>query len=270
MWWLPLWAGLAHAQDAFRPAIFGDRTLFTDDTTVGADGHPLTRVIADYSLDPLEAGGIDEDAATMHLMGGHTMGPTQMGAHIPVIGVVGRDGQVGVGDVSFDGKVALLRPGDDGVGASLHGGVSLPSATVPGYGRDGVGWRGGIVGEVRAAGFGVAANAGVEGGPAARVGDVVVDEQLYGALALSYANDRGGAALELLGRTDFTDPFGDVATSPAEVVLGGFWRFDPTWSLRAGVGAGLDRGLGATDGRVLVGMMWSPPVVRRTPSVASR
>jgi hypothetical protein len=280
---LPLLVSAAMAQDPatdatlLYPAIDGDRALFTEDTTIGRTGRGTARAIGTYAVDPFETGGTSEDGALLHVAGGETIGPVRIGAVIPVVATTGigdRDGRTGVGDVLVDGKLALARPSrHDGLGLAVQGSATLPSATVEEYGRDDIGWKAGAIGEIRRGVWGLAANAGVAGGPDYRLGDDVIEEELYGSVALSVAPAQSGAgvAAELVTRTDLGAIYSRESASPTEGLLTGWYRFDEDWALRGGVGAGLNQGVGASDGRVILGISYAPQLEPdRTIETASR
>jgi hypothetical protein len=280
---LPLLVSAALAQDPatdatlLYPAIDGDRAIFTEDTTIGRPGRGTARAIGTYAVDPFETGGTREDGAVLHVAGGQTIGPVRIGAAVPIVatsGVGDDDGRTGVGDVLVDGKIALARPSrNDGLGLALQGSATLPSATVEEYGREDIGWKAGAIGELRGGDWALAANAGVAGGPDYQLGNDVIEEELYGNVALSVAPARTGlgAALELVARTDLGEPFSRESASPAEGLITGWYRFDEDWALRGGVGAGLNQGVGASDGRVILGVSYAPQIEPdRTIETASR
>lgn len=252
----------------FRPSIDAEHTIWTDDSTVGQPGRFSGRLLLSYTRDPLvylyDDGGVDAilaNVAQLDLLAGYTVGPVRAGLVVPIIlrsfGGTSED-VTEMGDVAFEVKGGILRRQPGRPGLAAYGRVGLPTGLADGLASDAFTAELGAVvdhdiGPVRLQGA-----AGALLLPEYGFENVLWGPQLSlrggGGVAIS---PRFGLALEVDASTALGGGSPD-ATTPAEVMLGGWTRLGRGTVLRAAVGTGLNSALGAPALRAMVGVGFEP------------
>lgn len=272
---LGLWPGLAAGQQLnaqrFQPSVDGREFLSLDDSAVGADGIG-GGLVFNYADDPFVYRYADEDRAELEVLGAvattnllayANMARFRVGLDVPLHMASSGYGVEGFrlfGDLGLDGKYMLLDREEDLLGLGFGARVSLPTG-------NGDAWLGdknpGFSGTVNAT-YGQrvigAVNLGVRGyaGSASQIDDVK-----WGARMLF----RGGVSVPItdplwvtaeLGGERMFGSRGAPGSTPIEALAA--LRGNPMDNLVAslGFGAGLTRGIGAPDYRIIAGVSWVP------------
>ncbi len=258
----------------FHLSVDGRAGFGLDDGIIAPDRQFAGRVLFHYVNRPLVAVYADgtEDVAisdllALNLLPSYTLGRTRLGLDVPIyLGTWGSnlEGEALIGDLAVDVRVAVLDPDDAPIGLSPTVRLALPVAgdTAP-VGSDGLDATFGFAASREQGEWLFAANLGVRLLPEVEMENATWGSQLaVRAGASRTLGENAGASLELSSLFGFAELFGDAAGSPSEVMLGGWYRLPANVVLRAGVGTGLTRGIGAPDARVLFGAGYEPPLVR--------
>lgn len=245
-----------------------------DDSIVAPDRQFSGRALFQYVNRPLVAVYADgrEEAAlsdvfALDLLPSYTLGRVRFGLDVPLyLGTWGTDleGSALLGDVAVDGRVAILDPDEAAIGLSPTFRLGLPVAgdTAP-LGSDGLDTSFGLAASRAQGEWLFAANLGVRLLPEVELANATWGSQLaFRAGASRTIGESAGASLELASLLGFADLFEDVAGSPAEVMLGGYYRLPGHVVVRVGLGTGITRGIGAPDARALLGAGYEPSLVR--------
>lgn len=189
-------------------------------------------------------------------------------------GVQGGLASTQVGDLRVDikGLLYTIRLGaDHRLGFTLIAGLTLPTGDQRSFlGQGGVSGRPRAVVEWR----GSRASAGLSLGAVLRAtrqfADLTVGHQLSFGVAGRYLIGHGfEALLELAGLIGLGVPHGlSSAEAPLEILGGGRWRSPLGFEVSLAGGAGLTRGYGTPDGRIVLGFRFQAPE-RAKRSVAS-
>lgn len=246
------------AGDLFRPAV-GSPLLGTEATrwpgVAVASAHltgvgQVLRVEVDGDSTP-----IVREVVALHLGARFAVGPVQLGLDAPAY-LLARteDSRALLGDPSVVAKVAGGAEGW-GVGGMLRVGTSL-GASARGLGYPGPFAEIGALADVDVGGLTVVGNAGVRLVPAQQLGDVTLDDVVWG---------RVGATLTV---TPWLAPLVEVAAQapiagegggfPVEVLMGASVRCAPG-TLQLGVGRGLTNAVGSPGWRLVLGLTWAAP-----------
>lgn len=252
-------------------------TLWADDAGIvpGAQA----RVAAGWMHDPVvwvfddtgEKVSIVEDAVGFDVVAGWGVGPARIAVDVPVWPWAGgaQGGGTGLGDLAIDGKVRVLPAGGP-VGLAVTGRVALPTSgeALP-LGAPGVGWELALVGDAAIGPVKLALNLGTRGVPDVALENVDVSDRGVARLGVGYAiGDRAGVSLDLSGQMTWSEP-GNAAGAPVEALLGGWLWATDTVSVRAGVGKGLSRGIGAPSARAVLALGWEPSRAQAAPRPAT-
>ncbi len=255
----------------FRPSIDSRSMVWTDDATMYDVGDSSARVgvhyfngtIAAVDEDGTELQGID-NALAFDLAGALYFDVLRVGVHVPVYGMVTSDvwqGGMGIGDVSLDGKLVVLDPVDTGVGLGFSAKLGIPNATFGNLpvGNDGLSWSAGAIVDVRQGPLQVSANLGTIGLPKVEVANLELDDAFYGRLGAGYATgDRAGLSAEGGIQVGYKGGFANGPGTPAEALLGGWFRPTDGIVLRGAAGTGLTRGIGSPAIRALISVSFEP------------
>ncbi|MFT5680928.1 MAG: outer membrane protein OmpA-like peptidoglycan-associated protein [Myxococcota bacterium] len=255
----------------FRPSIDSTNLLWTDDASRGQSGYTSGRVLLSYANDPLvytldsgERIEVLSDILQMDLMGGYTWGRVRLGADLPILlysaGSTGSESSLG--DVGADARVSILDRSTAPIGLALSGRLAFPTATgtLP-VGSDGLGWEVSAIVDRTIGRALLAANLGTRGIPETTLDNVQWDDQLFFRTGAGYSiTDRTGASLELTGNFTYGELTNSAGT-PVEGLLGGWLRpGGGNMLLRAGVGSGLNIGIGAPRLRTVLALSYEPPM----------
>jgi OOP family OmpA-OmpF porin len=251
-------APVALAADAdvqvLRPATPGGDLVWTEPATVAPGLH--TRGALHYGRNPVvyvqngQRDAVVRGLTRLDLMGGWGVGRLQAGATVPVLVRATSDladDETGLGDLSIDGRFAVLEPDTSPVALALVARLSLPTATVDlPLGASGPSIDVRAAASLEAGPATLGANLGIRGAAdpdLAVAGPPAGSAVLLGAGAALPLADAWGvtgelAATPLLGEVDAPNTF------PTELLVGG-WRDVSAWRVQAGLGAAVTSGVGA-------------------------
>ena len=258
----------------FHLSVDGRAGFSLDDGIIAPDRQFAGRVLFHYVNRPLVAVHADgtevvalSDVVALNVLPSYTLGRTRLGLDVPIyLGTWGSDVEGGalLGDVALDLRVAVLDPDAAPMGLSPTVRLALPVAgdTAP-VGSDGLDATFGVAASREQGEWLFAANLGVRLLPEVELENATWGSQLaVRAGASRTLGDNAGVSLELSSLFGFAEMFGNAAGSPSEAMLGGWYRLPANVVLRAGVGTGLTRGIGAPDARVLFGAAYEPSLAR--------
>jgi outer membrane protein OmpA-like peptidoglycan-associated protein len=280
LWWLTLaLAGPAYAQSTevelnaqhFRPSVDGDHAIWTDPSAALPSGTGTARLLFSYTNRPfvyLPAGGaapvaLVSDALQADLLVGYTLGPVRLGADLPVYlltaGEAGAGG-AGVGDLALDLKGTLLQPEADGVGVALNGRMSFNTSSVDlPLGASGLGGELAAIVDYKVDALTVGLNLGARFNPTTELENVTLGDQLFARFGAGYAaSEAVGLSLDFVGHGNFSAPLTNAAAIPVEAMLGGSVRTPQAFVVRAGLGTGLSKGIGAPLFRGVLSVGYEP------------
>jgi len=273
----------AHAQtvDAQRmtPSPDGGTLVKVEDALTHEHGDAALGLVVHHADDPFvyrpddgEEFDVLGTATTSSLLGAYNLGELTVGAELPIhlySDGLGLDGPTHLGDARVQAKGRIVRAEVGEV--TLHPGVAV-DLTLPTGAQDAWLGAGSAVAHGRAL-FGVTtgrllamANVGARTGTGNTLGELSVSPAATWGLGASVrVLDATSLGAELDGEawTSNPDLFG---SSPAEWLVNVRQEVGQV-ALRAGVGTGLTRGVGAPDLRVLAGVMWHP-TAREEPEAA--
>lgn len=252
-----------------RVAVDGDETLWT--ATSAVDAAPFATMSVGWANQPViyawDNGAeryLVRDAVTMDLAAGATIaGRLRVAAGAPFVllanGTEAHGG--GLGDAWLGAKAELLS-GDTGpIGLAIDGRVGLPTSTAAApYGEAGASGEIAAVADRRLGRLLLAGNVGVRATPGADLGNVVLDEQPFARVGGAWSvTERLSVTGDLGGRFAWGEPLGNPAALPAEVLGGVRWAVPESGAVvRAGLGTGIGRGVGAPQWRGLVAVTFRP------------
>ncbi len=270
------WVGVAAAggipdatlnAQAWRLPVDASRTLWADDAG-GAPGFS-TRLGLGYMKDPFvwqwqdsgETVPIVGDVLGINAIAAYRIWRLRAGVDLPLYPIAsgGTASGGGIGDLALDLKGVVLDPTTAPIGLGVTGRFAFPTATtdVP-LGGDGVGWETALVADKTLGPVLLAANVGARGMPGAALGNVTTTQQFTFRLGGGFAaSDAAGISLDLAGALSLDDP-ANAAGSPVEAMVGGWYHLSAPLTLRAGVGRGLTRGIGAPAFRGVLALSWEP------------
>lgn len=254
-----------------RLSVDGRAFFSTDLSGIRAGQRGALRLVSGYAARPLvleREGGqrIDyvQDLVHADLLGGYSLGPVRLGAHLPVAwgsGAMGSSG--GLGDLALDLRITALDGARAPIGVGLSGRLIAPTSTLQGMAlrNGGVAWEAGASLDAAVGPTLLALNLGMEGNPPQRL----VEEQRW-ATRVSL---RAGVLASVSSWVDLTAevdagfslqaPFADPLGTPAELLLGAHVHTRRGVAVTVGGAAGLSRGVGAPVGRALIGLAWERP-----------
>jgi outer membrane protein OmpA-like peptidoglycan-associated protein len=172
----------------------------------------------------------------------------------------------GLGDLGIDLKGQILDGGEAPVGLALDVRIDAPtgSTTVP-LSPAGLGWEAAVVADTRLGPVLLAANLGTHGTPAVDAESVSLSNQLAARVGAGFdPGGNWGLSADLALYAEWSD-LGNPAGAPAEALVGGWFRPVDAFRLSAGVGHGLGNGIGASNGRVVLGVSWEPATAAKKP-----
>jgi outer membrane protein OmpA-like peptidoglycan-associated protein len=266
---------------AWRMPVDAEATLWTDDASSAPDHYVEARLAYTYLRHPLvyrytvDGGptrelGVLDNVHQANLVAAYSYWALRVGLDLPLL-LAANGAQVqagaGLGDVALDVKGVILDR--EGAGAPLGvaavSRLALPTASVEGaaLGSDGPVWElSGVVdhelGPVLLAG-----NLGTRVRRPSTVGDIDWRGQAFFRLGAGWSlAPEAGVSADLVGALGYGNPAFDPATTPMELLLGGFGRPAGDLMLRGGVGTALTAGVSAPDLRLIVAAGWEPKEVR--------
>ncbi len=253
---------------AVRPDPFATRTHVVPSTR-SFSGHRAV-LFASHVRDPLvfRPDSSDEVIAIVGPVWGLTgglgwaRGPLAIAATLPAQFAIGSDLHDGrpasaLGDIAVDTRVVARDASKAPVGVAGQLRLTAPlGGDVEYMGQPGFTWEMLAVGEVASAGWSLTSALGFRGVPEVKVGGESLDDLLVYRLGTARSVGEGGAAIELLGQRQLRGFFDELTNSPMEVVVGGWRHLDPEnqHALRAGLGWGINPGIGSPQVRLLVGI----------------
>ncbi len=258
----------------FRPSVDAEHTIWTDDSTVGQAKRFSGRLLFSYTRDPLvyryDDGTVESILANvtqLDLLAGYTVGRVRVGLLVPIVlrsfGGTSED-TTDMGDVAFEVKGNILRRENDRVGLAAYGRVGLPTGLAPGLAADGFVAELGAVADRDFGPLRMQGAAGVLLPPEYGFENVAWGPQVSVRAATGLTiSPRFGVGLEVDAATALGGGDPD-ASSPAEVMASGWTRLGAGTVIRAGLGAGLNSGLGAPAMRAVLGVGFEPRVRRDT------
>lgn len=265
---LPLGSAMAQTVDAerFGPSVDGGILTTVEDAETAEAGAAGLGLLFDYADDPFVFRPDEGDeiavlgaVATAHVTGWYSLGSVVVGAEIPVhLFTEGYrvDAPTHLGDVRLYGKIRAVHAGLVSLGPYLD--LSLPTGAVDAWvGAGDLVANGGGLFTLASDRWLASAAVGVQNGTGNKFGALVVSPALtWGAgLGLS-ATDALSFAAEVEAEHWLSNP--DLAGDlPIQGLLTTRGRLgDATATL--GGGAGLSRGIGAPDFRIVAGIAWAP------------
>ncbi|MDG1481232.1 MAG: OmpA family protein [Myxococcota bacterium] len=273
---LLLSVGLGLAQDVpdlnaqlYRPPIDAESTLWTDDAFTAPDGHVLGRAFFHYANDPLifrdtngEEISLLSNVLQADVIGAYSVKNVRIGVDLPLMLIANGESVEGggLGDIALDAKYTILNADAAPVGLGVGGRLTLPTATVAApLGTAGLGGELQAIASQRIGAAVVAANLGTRFLPSTPLENVQWDDQFFYRFGGGHALSEGsGISLDLAGQISYAEGLSNPAASPAEFLLGGWYRLPADLLLRAGAGAGLNSGVGAPDARVVFSIAYEP------------
>jgi outer membrane protein OmpA-like peptidoglycan-associated protein len=273
---LPILLGTAWAQDVpalnahlYRPPIDAEKTLWTDDAFTAPDGYYQARVGFNYSRKPLvfvyedgEVVGLLENVVQMNILGGYVYKQIRFGLDLPVFLLANGDAGAGtgLGDVALDVKGTILRADMYPVGLAVGGRLGLPTSTsVAPVGNPGASGELQAIASQNVGPVAVSANLGTRFLPETALDNVAWDDQFFYRLGGGYEIVEGaGASMDLAGQFTYGEPLNNPASSPVELLFGGWYRVFDDYVVRAGAGSGLNSGVGSPNARVVLGVSYEP------------
>ncbi len=257
----------------YRAPVDAQRTLWTDDATIGPSGYFQSRFVLGYVNDPLVYQFTDgtetrllSDVLQADVIGAVSISRLRLGLDVPLILVTGGESAQGggLGDLALDLKGVLLDPADGATGLALAGRMSLPTATTDTpVGAPGVGWEISAIGTQQVGKTLLALNVGTRGQPETVLENVEWNDQFFFRAGVGQElSANAGLSADLVGNFNYASPFSNPAGSPMEIMVGGWNRVSDSFVLRAGVGSGLTRGIGSPDLRMVAMLTYDPPTTR--------
>ncbi len=253
----------------FDPTIDSATFLWADDSVVADSGDLRGRVLASWAHNPLvylnddnEPTELVEELLMAHLLGAAALGPVRFGLDLPITlrSIGSEPGATGTGDVAGDIKVRVVDRAIAPVGVAVGARLGLPTATVATTSEGGLSWGAHAVVDADLGDHVLASlDIGTLGRPATELENITWDDQLVGIAALGWeATDAVGGSLEIAGHGTYA-ALGDAGSAPFEGLVGGWYRLDNDWVVRAGLGTGLSGGIAAPQARAILGIGYEPP-----------
>ncbi len=259
----------------FRPSIDSASMMWTDESLRAPDRYTMGRFALQYVNDPvvyLNDDGERTDLVSslwqLSLLGAHTRGPLRLGVDLPVYlrsdSALGTES--GIGDLALDLRYTVRdrRTSPTGLATVLR--FTLPTTTVEApLGSRSLGWEFALVADKQ---LGpntlLAMNVGTRGLPELELENVNWGDQLILRAGLGHSlNDSTGLSLDLAGHFTYGE-FDNPAGRPIEAMVGGWNRTEGNLTLRGGVGAGLNSGIGAPTFRMVFALAYEPDGERDT------
>ena len=250
----------------YRPPLDAEHTAWTDDTSlipgiragavVGWVHEPVVWVWKDTG----ERVPVVADAVALDVLASYTFWRIRAGLDVPLYPLASGEGAEGggVGDVALDLKGMLLDRKSAPLGLALSFRADLPtgSTSVP-LSSDGFAYELAVVADRRVGPILVAANVGTRGVPAVSLENVEVSDQLLWRVGAGYdGGGRWGVSADFAGYALWSD-LGNAAGAPAEMMVGGWYGLSNQLRVSVGAGTGISSGIGASNGRAVVGVSWA-------------
>ena len=269
-------AALAHAADGvpdvavdgqlYRPPLDAEYTAWADDTSLNAGLR--AGAVAGWVHEPVvwvwqdtgERVPVVGDAVGLDVLASYTYWRVRAGLDVPLYPLAAGDGGSGggVGDIALDLKGVVLERNKAPVGLALAFRADLPtgSTAVP-LSSNGFAYELSIIADRKIGPVLVAANIGTRGLPDVQLDNVQVDDQLLWRLGAGYDHEGDwGASADLAGYALWSD-LGNAAGAPAEVMVAGWYGVNDQLRLSLGAGTGISSGIGASNGRAVLGVSWA-------------
>jgi len=211
---------------------------------------------------------IDQQLAADLVAGIGLFDRARLGVHLPIyfansgsIGETSFEGS-GIGDLTFQPKLRILKQPEAPLGLGLLVDVSVPTGNADQF-----------IGSSTATAAPVAlvdrkigrttleTNLGLRFQENQAVRDVEVGNRFTYGLGAEYAlvQDMLQVGLEVFGHTPLQEPFGLDRSSPLETLVGAKVTPGSGITISSGIGAGLIGGIGAPEFRAFVGVSYAPP-----------
>lgn len=212
------------------------------------------------------------DAVGLDLLASYTFWRIRAGVDVPVYPFAsGNEGSGGgLGDLALDVKGVVLEEDEAPLGLAIAFRADLPTAStaVP-LAAGGFAYELTVIADKKVGPILLAANIGTRGLPAVDVANVAVGDELAWRLGAGFdPGGKAGASLDLAGYATWND-LGNTAGAPAEIMVGGWYKVADSVRLSAGVGHGISSGIGASNGRAVVGVEWAPPAPKEGPKAVA-
>ncbi len=258
----------------FRPDLGGERTLWTDDTGLPPSGVPYLGLALTFAKNPFvyeyqDGARIEvlSDLLQADALVGISISRLRLGVDLPVYLVAEGDGvsrSSGVGDLSLDGRATLVPRSAAPVGLGLGGRVIFPTSSISGPLANPVtAWEAALVVDREFGTVLVAANVGTRGVPHVELENIVLDDQFFFRVGAGWlVADGAGVSVDVAGGVPWTTPVSTSGSTPVEGLVGGWLRMNQDFVLRAGIGTGLTRGIGAPRMRNLLQLSWERQALR--------
>ncbi|GDX81802.1 hypothetical protein LBMAG42_36130 [Deltaproteobacteria bacterium] len=269
---------LVHAADSvpdvavdgqlYRPPLDAEATLWADDSSLrpGFSGglslgwvhEPVVWVWEDTG----ERVPLVGDAVGLDLLASYTFWRIRAGVDVPVYPfATGSAGSgAGLGDIALDVKGVLLDRAKAPLGLAVSFRADLPTAIAPvPLAAGGFAYEAALIADKKLGPVLLAANIGTRGVPAVEgVENIEIGPQLAWRVGAGFApGSTWGASLDVAGYATWSD-LGNAAGSPAEAMVGGWYKVGPSTRLSLGLGHAISSGIGASNGRAVAGVSWSP------------
>lgn len=253
----------------FRPSPDGRAFIGVEDSTLPDDGFGGS-FLFNYAKDPLVY-RLDDGSGETRLSGSvgtfdvtalYTFRPVRVAVTMPFHLADGSDvvtGGVRAGDLRLDAKATILDRGDGGPGLAADVDLSLPTGAQDKWlGDVGAGFGGRVIASygrtlVASANLGVRATPGVELLPDLRWGN-----RLTWGIGGSLPITEGLRAIAEIDGEQALGTDAPIGTTPIEWRVGAHYLPMRSLVVTAAGGAGVTRGIGAPDLRLIAGVAWVP------------
>jgi outer membrane protein OmpA-like peptidoglycan-associated protein len=261
----------------FRHSVDSERTLWVDDAghiekrltfeTRFATNWVEAPLVVYRQRETLERTAIVSRALEMDFIGSLAINRFRLGAHIPVYALAQSDldtGGGGLGDVALDFRTTIMDRYRAPLGIAIAATVDLPTATLalplanpngkPSYSL-------GLIADRQFGPVLLAANFGTRWLASETLPNVAWGNQGFARFGAGYAiTDATGLSFDTA--TSFTYARNDSATHganvPWEMLFGGWHAPHESLVVRAGLGMGLTRGIGAPKARAVLSLAYQP------------
>jgi OOP family OmpA-OmpF porin len=288
----PAWAQTARgfAADPFDPSERGSEWFTNDSLDLRGNLRPAVGIVGSWAHDPLVLYNADgsrqsvlvSDQVYAHVGGSLVLADrVRVGFNLPLsLYAAGSGGAIdgvtyavpsapAAGDLRLSADLRLFGAHGDPLTIALGAALYVPTGSTDGFAGDGiVRLRGTLLAAGRLGPFVYAGNAALEyrGRDDAFAGAELGSEARFGASAgVQLVDDRLVVGPELAGSTVLASAEGALhsTNTPLEGLLGAHFEAAPGWRLGAGIGAGLTRGIGTPEERVVASIEWAPGVTPR-------
>lgn len=261
----------------YRPPVDARATLWADDSTVtpgaGAKAavgwvhNPVVWVWEDTG----ERVPLVGDAVGLNVIGSYAFWRIRAAVDLPLYLYAASDSEAGpgLGDLGIDVKGMILDPVTMPIGLGMSVRVDTPTGgTAVPLASDGVGWEAAVIADRRIGPVLLAANLGTRGVPEMTTTNTAISNQLAWRVGAGFdPGSNWGLSLDVAGYAQWND-LANAGGSPAEAMVGGWFRFADTLRIQAGAGHGISSGIGASNGRAVLALAWEPKAQPPKPVIA--